>query len=56
MTIQLHRPNHTGELLTKLMKEVVQVHDWLTGPAMSEQDRVERELAESEGLRRMTAL
>ena len=52
MTSPLHRPQHTGELFSKLIKEVLQVHDWLTGPAMSEHDRLEREIAECEGWRR----
>ena len=49
MTIHLHKPNHTGELFSKLIKEAGHVHDWLAGPAMSEHDRQEREIAESDG-------
>ena len=49
MTIQIHKPNHTGELFSKLIKEVGHVHDLLAGPAMSEQDRLVREIAESNG-------
>ena len=52
MTSHLHRPDHTSELFSKLIKEVLHIHDWLTGPAMSEHDRLEREIAESEGWRR----
>ena len=52
MTMHFHRPNHTSELFSKLLKEAVQVHDWLAGPAMSEHDKLERELAENEGRRR----
>lgn len=52
MISPLHRPEHTSELFSKLMKEVLQVHDWLSGPAMSDQDRLERKIAESEGWRR----
>ncbi len=52
MTMHFHRPNHTGELISKLLKEVVHVHDWLAGPAMSEHDRLEREIAEIDGWRR----
>ncbi len=48
MSIHFHKP-HTNELFSKLIKEVGQVHDWLAGPAMSEHDRLEREIAESEG-------
>ncbi len=49
MSINFHKPNHTNELFSKLIKEVGQVHDWLAGPAMSEHDRLEREIAESAG-------
>lgn len=52
MTIHFHKPNHTGEVFSRLFKEVVHIHDWLAGPAMSEHDRLEREIAESEGWRR----
>ena len=48
MSIHFHKPNHTNELFSKLIKEVGHVHDWLVGPAMSEHDRLEREIAESE--------
>ena len=47
MTIQFHITNHTNELFSKLIKEVGHVHDLLAGPAMSEQDRLVREIAES---------
>lgn len=54
MPIQFHKP-HTNELFSKLIKEVGQVNDWLAGPAMSEHDRLEREIAESDGyLRALT--
>ncbi len=49
MSVHFHKPNHTNELFSKLIKEVGQVHDWLAGPAMSEHDRLEREIAESAG-------
>ncbi len=49
MSINFHKPNHTNELFSKLIKEVGHVHDWLAGPAMSEHDRVIREIAENEG-------
>ncbi len=56
MTIQIHKPNHTGELFSKLIKEIGHVHDWLAGPAMSEHDRLEREIAESDSyLRALTS-
>jgi len=49
MSINFHKPNHTNELVSKLIKEVGQVHDWLAGPAMSEHDKLERGIAESAG-------
>ncbi len=52
MPTNFHKPNPTNELFSKLIKEVGQVHDWLAGPAMSEHDRLEREIAESNGLLR----
>jgi len=52
MPINFHKPNHTNELFSKLIKEAGHVHDWLAGPAMSEHDRLEREIAESNGLLR----
>ena len=52
MTMHFHRPRYTSELVSKLLKEVVHVHDLLAGPAMSEHDKLEREIAESEGRRR----
>ncbi len=56
MSIHFHKP-HTNELFSKLIKEVGQVHDWLAGPAMSEHDRLEREIAESDSyLRALTSL
>ena len=48
MSIHFHKP-HTNELFSKLIKEAGHVHDWLAGPAMSEHDRLEREIAESVG-------
>ena len=51
MSVNIHIP--TIGLFSKIAKEVVMVHDWLAGPPMSEHDRVERELAESAGWRRV---
>ena len=51
MSVNIHLP--TIGLFSKIAKEVVLVHDWLAGPPMSEHDRVERELAESESWRRL---
>ena len=51
MSMNLHLP--TIGLFSKIAKEVVVVHDWFAGPPMSEHDRVEREIAASEGWRRI---
>lgn len=50
MSMNIHLPG----LFSKIAKEVVTVHDWLAGPPMSEHDRLERELAESAGWRRVS--
>ena len=52
MFTHFHKAAHTGELISKLVREVSQLHDWLAGPAMSEHDRLGREILESEGWRR----
>ncbi len=52
MFIPLHKAAHTGELFSKLFREVSHVHDWLVGSAMSQHDRLERDIAESDGFRR----
>ena len=52
MFTNLSKAAHTGELFSKLVREVSHVHDWLAGPAMSEHARLEREIAESEGWKR----
>ena len=51
MFIHFHKPAHSGEVFSKLIKEVVHVHDWLSGPALSEHDRLDREIAECAGWR-----
>ncbi len=52
MFTNLSKAAHTGELFSKLVREVSHVHYWLAGPAMSEHARLEREIAESEGWKR----
>ena len=56
MFIHFDKPVHTGELFAKLVREVAHVHDRLAGPAMSERDRLERDIAESQGWRRASVL
>jgi hypothetical protein len=43
--------NHPEGLLNRIAKDIVAVYDWLSGPPMSEQDRVNRALAETRPLR-----
>ena len=49
MFLHFDKPPQTGELFGKLVREVAHAHDWLTGPARSEHDRLAREIAESQG-------
>ena len=42
-----HQDQHHSGIFTRIAHEIVAAHDWLVGPAMSERDRVEREIAES---------
>lgn len=54
MTTQVNR-NEKG-VLPKITHQIVSIYDWLSGPAMSEQERVHRELHESEPWRRLSRL
>ena len=47
---------HIGDVLHHMEDGVVAAYDWLSGPAMSEKQRVEHKLAESEPSRRATPL
>ena len=38
-------------ILPKLGHQIVAIYDWLSGPPMTEQERVTRALAESESIR-----
>ena len=49
MSMNIHLPG----LFSKIAKEVVKGYDWGAWPPMSEHERVERELAESAGWRRV---
>lgn len=44
---QKHLEGHTDSLITKIMKDVAHAYDWLAGPAMTERDRIRRDVAES---------
>ena len=52
MTTPAHRHDEKG-ILPKIGHQLVHVYDWISGPAMSEQERMQRELAETEPYRRI---
>lgn len=43
---------HLSEVLHHVEDGVVAAYDWLSGPPMSDQERVQHKLAETESLRR----
>ncbi len=43
---------HLGEVLHQMEGGVVAAYDWLTGPPMTEKQRAEHKLAETEPIRR----
>ena len=43
---------HLGEMLHHVEDGVVAAYDWLSGPAMTEKQRTEHKLAETESIRR----
>jgi hypothetical protein len=51
MTTPAH--SHDKGILPKLGQQIVHLYDLISGPAMSEQDRINREIAESEPVRRI---
>ncbi len=46
MTVHLHL--HDRGILPKVGHQIVAIYDWLSGPPMTEHERVEREIAELE--------
>ncbi|MDP6497120.1 MAG: hypothetical protein QGI76_05210 [Dehalococcoidia bacterium] len=44
---------HLGEVLHQMGDGVAAAYDWLTGPAITEKQRVEHKLAETEPIRRL---
>ena len=44
---------HLGEVLHHMGDGVVAAYDWLTGPAITEKQRVEHKLSETEPIRRV---
>ncbi len=54
MTLHLNKHlEHPTHLLPAIAKGLVAGYDWLAGPALSEQERMEHALAETESLRRI---
>jgi hypothetical protein len=51
VTTQVNR--HEKGFLPKITHQIVSIYDWLSGPAMSEQEQIHRELSESEPWRRL---
>ncbi|NQW21840.1 MAG: hypothetical protein HQ475_00180 [SAR202 cluster bacterium] len=47
-----HNIHALGEVLHHMEEGVVAAYDWLSGPAMSEKERTEHKLMESEPIRR----
>ena len=43
---------HLGDLLHHMEDDVFAAYDWLSGPPMSEKQRTEQKLAETDGIRR----
>lgn len=44
---------HLSQVLHHMEDGVVAAYDWLTGPAMTDRQRMEHKLAETEGIRRV---
>ena len=51
MAVHLHI--HEKGILPKLGHQIVAIYDWLSGPAMTEQERISRAVVESETLRQV---
>ncbi len=51
MAVHLHI--HEKGILPKLGHQIVAIYDWLSGPAMTEHERISRSLVESETLRQV---
>jgi hypothetical protein len=49
MSILHHKPSdhHQEGLLNRISKDILAVYDWLSGPPMSEQDRINRAVVET---------
>ncbi len=52
--VAIHLHIHDKGILPKIGHQIVVVYDWLSGPPMSEHDRLNRELAETETLRQLS--
>ena len=45
--IHLHTDHNHDGLLVRIARDLGAAHDWLAGPGMSEQERMQRELAQA---------
>ena len=45
--IHFHIDHNHDRLLDRISRELTVAYDWLTGPAMSDQERLNRELAQT---------
>ena len=44
---QKHNEDHKDSLLTRIVKDITIAYDWLSGPGMTERDRLSRDIAEA---------
>ena len=42
----IHREDEHHGVFSRIVKDIAHAHDWLAGPAMTEHDRIVREIAE----------
>jgi hypothetical protein len=52
MTTPAHRHDEKG-ILPKIGHQLVHIYDWISGPPMSEHERIQREITETEPYRRL---
>ncbi len=49
----VHRHIHEKGILPKLGHQIVAIYDWLSGPPMTEHERITRAVAETEPIRHL---
>ena len=55
VTVSMHAEQSHGGLFHRLAHDVSAALDWLAGPAMSQQERRDRVVAEAQGLKHDTS-